>query len=923
MHIKPFLLLFIFCTFGLPAIAKEAPAPSPYEVTWTEPGKSADDSVPLGNGEIGLNAWINPKGELEFFISRTDSWDEWGRQVKVGALRISMDGAKEQKMTPFTQTLDTKKGLLTAQFGETGKSLQVRLWVDAHRPVVIAEIDSETPVSPQVFSNLWRLPGNLKLQVTGEVSPGALTLQGDYEITPDSILPASSLKAGQIGWLHHNGEKPAYAEAMRDQALEEFQKEHPLKDCVFGAIVSAQGAKAQDDRTLQLAPGKRHVIEIAVETKNPTTPDQWQASTQKALAEAQSVDVDTRRKNTEKYWQDLQAKSHILVTKATKVTEEKNDGKDNLFFHTNKLPLAIGQDSQGGSPFLGKISSVKMAQTQGKVLFEGKNISPQSLTGSGEWEFPEGGCFEVDFTLDPKHDGHRRLLDKITVGAQDGFLLDVTPAKELRFINSGATTILPGTLNADSPYKLSLSFSPSGKVKITCNDKVLYDASANDEGDAFLVSQAYALQRYVSACGGRGNMPITFNGSIFTVPMKDRPENGDYRRWGSGYWWQNTRLPYYSMLMAGDFDMALPLLKMYSDMLPLCEKRAKKYLNCDGAYFAECMYSWGAVFPRSYGAPYDKKEDKLQDSNYHKYEWDSGLEVSNLALDYYAFCQDDTFAKERAIPLADANIRFFNTYYKSDDKDGKLNMYPSQSLETWWDVKNSASEVAGLLAITRKLLALPHSLTTPEQRRYWQEFLAKIPPIPVDTTKDGERKLAPATEYKDKCNVEVGELYSVFPYRICSFDQKELLPEAKTALKYRLDRGAFGWRQEDLFMAYLGETQQAKGYLLTRIKDRHNAHSGDMPRLKFPGFWGPGYDWLPDQCHGGVIAATVQSLVMQTSGEKIFLFPAFPGEWNVDFKLHAPLKTVVEGTLENGKITKLKVTPESRRKDVIICKGKE
>ena len=35
--------------------------------------------------------------------------------------------------------------------------------------------------------------------------------------------------------------------------------------------------------------------------------------------------------------------------------------------------------------------------------------------------------------------------------------------------------------------------------------------------DAFVLSRAYALQRYINACAGRGAYPIKFNGSIFTV----------------------------------------------------------------------------------------------------------------------------------------------------------------------------------------------------------------------------------------------------------------------------------------------------------------------------------------------------------------------------------------------------------------------
>jgi hypothetical protein len=58
--------------------------------------------------------------------------------------------------------------------------------------------------------------------------------------------------------------------------------------------------------------------------------------------------------------------------------------------------------------------------------------------------------------------------------------------------------------------------------------------------------------------------------------------------------------------------------------------------------------------------------------------------------------------------------------------------------------------------------------------------------------------------------------------------------------------------------------------------------------------------------------------MMQCFGDKILLFPAWPKDWNVDFKLHAPYNTTVECSLKNGEITKLKVSPESRSKDVVI-----
>jgi hypothetical protein len=82
--------------------------------------------------------------------------------------------------------------------------------------------------------------------------------------------------------------------------------------------------------------------------------------------------------------------------------------------------------------------------------------------------------------------------------------------------------------------------------------------------------------------------------------------------------------------------------------------------------------------------------------------------------------------------------------------------------------------------------------------------------------------------------------------------------------------------------------------------------------------WGPNYDWTPDQDHGSVMMSALQRMCVQYEGDKILVLPAWPKDWNVSFKLHAPKNTTVEGVYRNGKLEQLKVVPESRRKDVVL-----
>ncbi|MCP5517786.1 MAG: hypothetical protein H7A45_11095 [Verrucomicrobiales bacterium] len=63
---------------------------------------------------------------------------------------------------------------------------------------------------------------------------------------------------------------------------------------------------------------------------------------------------------------------------------------------------------------------------------------------------------------------------------------------------------------------------------------------------------------------------------------------------------------------------------------------------------------------------------------------------------------------------------------------------------------------------------------------------------------------------------------------------------------------------------------------------------------------------------------TFQAMLLQTDGDRIFLLPAWPRHWDVEFKLHAPAQTTLEGVYRNGRMESLRVTPESRRADVTV-----
>ena len=427
---------------------------------------------------------------------------------------------------------------------------------------------------------------------------------------------------------------------------------------------------------------------------------------------------------------------------------------------------------------------------------------------------------------------------------------------------------------------------------------------------ASVVTRGYVLQRFMNAGSGRGGSPIKFNGSIFTVEKnigasaQTGDGDPDYRCWGGSYWFQNTRLSYWPMLASGDFEMMEPWFRMYREALPLSKARMKAYYKFEGAAsFQETMNFWGMPNNRDWGWGHGGPEPG--NVCIHRY-WSGGMELTAFMLDRYDFTQDQQFAKDTLVPLADPIIAFFDQYWPKRDANGKIIMDPAQSLEALpWTV-NPMPEVAGLHFILPRLLALPKNITTEAQRSRWTRILQELPPLPVAEVK-GVKLLRPSGKFTGGNYSENPELYAVFPYRLFGVVKPDL-DMARATYEVRTNRHNYGWCQDSIQAACLGLGDEAGRQVAARSSG-HRAY-------RFPAMW-VGFDWIPDQDHGANILTTLQFMLLQSEGRKLYVLPAWPKNWDVSFKLHAPYNTTVEGVFKAGKLEQLKVTPASRAKDVV------
>ena len=431
------------------------------------------------------------------------------------------------------------------------------------------------------------------------------------------------------------------------------------------------------------------------------------------------------------------------------------------------------------------------------------------------------------------------------------------------------------------------------------------------DGEAKEITRNYTLFRYMLGCNAYGSVPTKFNGGLFTFDPCHVDEKQsftpDYRKWGGGTMTaQNQRLVYWPMLKSGDFDMMPSQFDFYNHMLKNAELRSRVYWQHDGACFSEQIENFGLPNPAEYGFKRPDWFDKgLEYNAWLEYEWDTVLEFCQMILETARYNEADI---SRYIPLIESSLNFFDEHYrqlalqrgrKDLDGNGKLVIYPGSACETYKMAYNPSSTIAALRSVLQTYGRKP-------------DMLARIPEIPLRIV-DGKEMIAPAQAWERVNNIETPQLYAVFPWRMYGVG-KEGLEIARNTYLYDPDAQKFrshtGWKQDNIWAACLGMTEEAAQLALQKMANGPH---------RFPAFWGPGYDWTPDHNWGGSGMIGMQEMLLQEADGKILLFPAWPKDWDVHFKLHATGQTTVEAVLKGGMVVGLTVHPKEREKDVVNC----
>jgi alpha-L-fucosidase 2 len=247
-------------------------------VTWDSPSADSSGSMPVGNGDIGLNVWVETStGDLLFYIGKTDSWGDNVRGdnglPKVGRVRVKITPNPYKEGAPFRQTLRLQEGQVAVTVG----TVEMVVWVDANNPVIHVEARSPQPV----------------------------TLQAAVE--PYRTKPAGGLNADTI----LQGQKDRVAWCYRNRSKEAAQ----LVNLTFGAVIKGPGLVGAGDNMAvrSAAPAKSQRVDVYVLTAQAETPEAWLGQLDKVIQTVDATDIEAARKKHLDWWQQFWNRSWIYM----------------------------------------------------------------------------------------------------------------------------------------------------------------------------------------------------------------------------------------------------------------------------------------------------------------------------------------------------------------------------------------------------------------------------------------------------------------------------------------------------------------------------------------------------------------------------------------------------------------------------------
>jgi hypothetical protein len=289
-----------------------AALPDNYKIIWDSPSQDSLDSMPLsGRLGAGANVWVQD-GSVWLYLAHSGAFDEHGRLLKLGCIRITPVGFKLGESS-FRQELDPATGTITI----TQDGFKASLWFAGE--ILVFESTSASPSALDVAFGSWRdkKRDGLLLDMFGTHSAGA-----DHNTVVENSFV----------WFHRNADFGVDVAAMaKGRGIEESAVFDVTTRRVLGGAVAVDGGLStpvETDVQWQFWAGKAwtgrtqarkaHLITMRLGAAQDADPQTW-------LSEAKSlfspVVLQAAKTDELKRWNEFWSRSHVVVNSGAATTD--------------------------------------------------------------------------------------------------------------------------------------------------------------------------------------------------------------------------------------------------------------------------------------------------------------------------------------------------------------------------------------------------------------------------------------------------------------------------------------------------------------------------------------------------------------------------------------------------------------------------
>lgn len=450
---------------------------------------------------------------------------------------------------------------------------------------------------------------------------------------------------------------------------------------------------------------------------------------------------------------------------------------------------------------------------------------------------------------------------------------------------------------------------------------------------------------YLSASTMRGKYPAKFNSQIWIT-------EGDERRWGGRYWWWNQGTMHSSFFAANHIELNDPLFDMRSAAFPAYEKAAQQDWGSQGIFIPETgTFNGPAELPEEIAAeirkvfldkqvPSERLRAICDRRQAHESRWSwndrpnlpvgwvshvmvAGAKTAELFWKRYEYTNDRDWLVERAYPMLKGAAEFYVHYPNlSTDEDGTIHLNNTALHEHLWGCRDCVDDLALMRGVLKTAAHAAKLLNQDEDlQQRWLTIANRLAPYPTNQTPGalgtldsdqvtlaqgvGPTVLMRGGKGTESPRLRMAEQFDLLTLESEDDELWQLVQHTFDAhpgtVAYRAGQNGNETARYPVIAARLGRSDAIAGALPLWLQH----WQGELPPPNGLPFRGDG---LTVQGYG-IFSDALQQALCQSIAPRpgaasvIRLFPAWPRDWDAQFKLLCKGGFLVSASIKQTRIS--------------------